>query len=344
MLKILSVGKFLKSSNTALHRSWALDKIAEHVNHVNTEAYSLYSKAINKLFNLGFNFPLPDILDVNTKIKGLVKRNDYDVIWIDKGLTINASTLKYIKKRLPDCKIISYTADNMALRHNQSFNFLKCFKLYDIHVTTKSYTVDILYKMGAQKVLFTNNSFESSYHYPRELSAKELMNLGGDIGFIGVWEKERFESMLFLAKKGLKVKVFGEGKWKEYVDYHPNLEIVPKALFSEDYSKALKAFKISLCFLRKLNNDLQTSRTMEIPACGGFMIAERTKEHLALFEENKEAVFFNDNDELYEKCRYFLDNDQEREEIMLNGLKRANSSGYSNYETIKRIINIALKQ
>lgn len=343
MLNILSVGKLLKPSNTAFHRSLALEKIANKIDHVNTETSSFYYKLINKLFNIGCFLNLPDILNVNTEIKNLVSRNNYNIVWIDKGLTVNPSTLKFIKKRLPECKIISFSADNMTLRHNQSNNFLNCFKFYDIHVTTKSNTVDLMYKMGAQKVLFTNNSFESSYHYPRNLSDKELKKFGADIGFIGVWEKERFESILFLAKKGLKIKVFGQGKWKNFIRYHPNLEIVAEALFSEDYCKAIKAFKISLCFLRKLNNDLQTTRTMEIPACGGFMLAERTKEHLALFEENKEAVFFSDNDELYDKCRYFLENDKERDEIAFNGFKKTCSSGYSNYETIKRIINKALK-
>src|SRR5690606_38676558 len=115
--------------------------------------------------------------------------------------------------------------------------------------------------------------------------------LGEDVGFIGIWEKERCDSILYLARNGIKVKIFGGGKWNDYRGID-NLEILPP-LYSDDYSKALQAFKISICFLRKLNFDLQTSRTMEIPACGGFMLAERTTEHMALFKEGKEAEFFS---------------------------------------------------
>ncbi len=128
--------------------------------------------------------------------------------------------------------------------------------------------------------------------------------------FIGAWEKERCESILYLAKNGIKVKVFGDGKWNEYKNIS-NLTLCP-AVFSVDYSKALQAFKISLCFLRKMNFDQQTSRTMEIPGCGGFMMAERTDEHRALFEEDKEAVFFSSDEELLEKCKYYLSHDEER--------------------------------
>ncbi|MGY8914245.1 MAG: glycosyltransferase family protein, partial [Flavobacteriales bacterium] len=122
----------------------------------------------------------------------------------------------------------------------------------------------------------------------------------------------------------------------------PNLTVLP-GIFSEDYSKALQAFKISLCFLRKINFDQQTTRTMEIPACGGFMVAERTQEHLELFEEDREAAYFSSNEELLEKCRYFLAHDDERKKVAAAGLKRCKTSGYSNEKTVKKMLDKVLK-
>lgn len=343
MIKILSIGNFLMSSNTAFHRSKSLEEISDEFDYVNSEGISIFWKISNKLFRLGLNTKLPDILGLNRKIINLVKSKSYDIIWIDKGLTVNKSTLVEIKKNLPDCKIVSYSADNMSLRHNQSANFLECFKLYDFHITTKSLIIDKLYKMGAKNVIFTFQSFEKKYHYPRILTKSDLKKYSADVGFIGVWEKERFESLLFLAKKGIKVKVFGLGKWKKYINTNNNLNIISSGLFSEEYCKALQAFKISICFLRKLNNDLHTSRSMEIPACGGFMIAERNDEHKKLFEENREAIYFSDNNELFEKCNYFLHNEVERDKIRKNGYNRCINSNYSNFETLKHLINKILK-
>lgn len=40
-----------------------------------------------------------------------------------------------------------------------------------------------------------------------------------------------------------------------------------------------------------MNYDLQTTRTMEIPACGSLLMAERTIEHEELFKDEEEAVF-----------------------------------------------------
>lgn len=343
-MKILSIGTMSGLSNTCLHRNWALEKISDEIDVVNTriKPISVWYRIAYRLFQYGVGIRVPDNSSANKKIKKLIGAAvavPYDIVWIDKGVTINSTTLNYIRKLSPHTKIVSYSPDNMALRHNQSQNYLDCIPLYDIHFTTKSYILEDMRRLGARKIEFTNKHYEQTFHYPRVLSENEMQHLGGDVGFIGAWEKERCDSILYLAKNGIKVKVFGDKKWNDYKT--ENLEIAP-GIYSEDYSKALQAFKISLCFLRKMNSDTQTSRTMEIPACGGFMLAERTREHLELFSENQEAVFFANDDELLEKCRYYLNNEKERRRIVEGGIERCKTSGYSNEESIKRMLKIVL--
>ncbi len=339
-INILSIGGFINLSNTCLHRHWALKKIASKIDKVNTRSKKtkLSYKIAYRLFNWGIPVFLPDHQKANKTIKKLVQENEYDVIWIDKGNTIHPKTLLFIKKENPNAVIVSYTADNMVERHNQSYNFLKCVPLYNYHITTKSYIIDDLKSLGAQNVIFTNQSFESTFHYPRKLSISDQLNLAADIGFVGTWEKERSDSIEYLAKHGLSVRVFGTGNWLKLKGKYPNLTIEDKILYGEEYAKSFKAFKISLCFLRKINLDKHTSRTMEIPACGGFMIAERTDEHKMLFEENKEAVYFSSNEELLAQCRYYLDNDEERKHIAQAGTLRCKTSGYSNIDAVNKIL------
>ena len=344
-MKILSIGSMSGLSNTCLHRHWALQKISDEIDVVNTrkKPFSIWYRVANRLFQLGLAIRLPDNSSANKETKEFINKaieTPYDIVWIDKGITINSKTLAYIRRFSPNTKIVSYSPDNMALRHNQSQNYLNCIPLYDILFTTKSYILEDMLRLGARKIEFTNNHYEQTFHYPRILSEDEMQRLGGDVGFIGAWEKERCASILYLAKNGIKVKVFGDKIWNDYKS--ENLEIKP-GIYSEDYSKALQAFRISLCFLRKMNSDTQTTRTMEIPACGGFMLAERTAEHLELFSENEEAVFFSTDEELLEKCRYYLNNEEERRRISEAGIQRCKTSGYSNEEAVKRMLKTALK-
>jgi spore maturation protein CgeB len=60
---------------------------------------------------------------------------------------------------------------------------------------------------------------------------------------------------------------------------------------------------------------LTTSRTFEIPACGGFMLHERTDEVLNFFEEGAEIACFSDEVELVDKVRYYLTHESEREKM-----------------------------
>jgi hypothetical protein len=342
-MKILSIGWFRKESNTSLHRHLALEKNADYLDKVECAAKStnLKSRIAYHLFQRGLPIKLPDNIGANDKITKLVAANEYDVVWIDKGITINKETLLFIKNKNPSCKIVSFSPDNMALRHNQSQNYLDCIPYYDYTFTTKSYILEDLKKMGVKNVNFIHKTYGEDFHYPRVLSTEEKEHLGGDVGFIGAWEKERCESILYLVENGIKVKVFGDGKWNEYKSFSKNLSILP-GIFSDDYPKALSALKISLCFLRKINFDQQTARTMEIPACGGFMLAERTQEHLDLFEEGKEASYFSSNEELLKLCHYYLSHEEERIQLAKAGLKRCHTSGYSNDKTIKKMLDTVL--
>lgn len=341
-MKIISVANLsdYNDSNTALHRHWALMRLSSVVDRIDTLIlYDFRNKLVKKLFNFGLDyFYYSGTYSFNKDIILKSTLINPDIVWIDKGIGIRKKTLIELKKNHPNIIIIGYSPDEMTKRHNQSKEFLESLPYYDAYITTKSYAVENLKKIGAKKVYFVNNAYEEKFHYPHELNNKDRENLKADVGFIGMWEKDRAESLIYLAKKGLKVRVWGGGRWLLYQNKIENLIIEDKALFSEEYSKALSAIKINLCFLRKMNDDLQTTRTMEIPACGGFMLAERTQEHVQLFVEGREADFFSTNQELYEKCMFYLINENIRASIAQAGYQKCLSAGYSNYDTLKSVI------
>jgi hypothetical protein len=115
-------------------------------------------------------------------------------------------------------------------------------------------------RLGAKNLTFVNNSYSEDLYKPYELSETERNELGGDVGFIGAWEEERCKSLLYLVDHGVKVKVFGDAKWNKFSNYSSDLTIMGRFLGDEDYCKSLRVFRVSLCFLRKMNFDTQTTR------------------------------------------------------------------------------------
>lgn len=293
---------------------------------------SLIQRVRTKLFGR------PDLAGVNLQIRNAAKEFKADVLWIDKGLTITIKTMENVRSLLPSCKFVGYSPDDMYAPHNQSRHFKKSLKMYDLYFTTKSYGVAELKSMGALTVIFLQNAFCLYTHRPMQVTKIDRERFGGPVGFVGTFEKDRAASVHKLARNEVSIRIWGNGWGRERLRYS-NLNIMGRAIYGDDYATALCAFDINLCFLRKINRDLQTTRSIEIPACGAFMLAERTDEHLSLFEEGKEAEFFETDEELLDKVRYYLRHVDQRKRIADAGRERCIKSGYSYHDRIKDMMH-----
>lgn len=331
----------LWSGSTALHRMQALRDIGATVHPIDTTPDSVRSLEKTIVIRAWRRLAGPaDLARANTAIRACVARETPDVLWIDKGLTIGAETLRAVHASCPRCIIAGYSPDDMMNPYNQSQRFLASLPEYDVYFTTKSCGVAELQTLGARLVRFIGNSYDPSTHRPVTPTEQQRMGLGGVVGFIGQWEAERSASVCELARAAVPVRVWGGPDWRKCRYRSKFLRLEHRPLWGEYYASALCSFDINLCFLRKSNRDLQTTRTMEIPACGTFMLAERTDEHLALFEEGKEAEFFGDNAELIDKAKYYIAHPAQRRAIAEAGRQRCLRSGYSNQDRMLQLMKV----
>jgi len=290
---------------------------------------------VKLMWKLGF--PLDEAC-ANTKIRDILhKGQDINLVWIEKGNTIYPSTLRLIKRIIPHVPLASFSEDDMYAWHNRSFYYTWGLKHYDIIFTTKTYNLTELKKLGGRRTELVLDSFDEALHRPVSLSEKEKKEYETDVGFIGTFENDRAEQMLFLAENGIKVEIYGN-EWDAWLFKHPNLIVHNTPIYNEEYVKKINATKINLCFLRKMNRDAVTSRSVEIPACGSFMLAERTERHKDFFKEGEEAEFFGSREELLEKIRYYLTHTDERQKIAERGRKRCFDGGYSNRDQLARAL------
>ena len=331
--------------NTSVHRVNALRQLDYEVEVIDSARLlsamrhqRWFRKITYRLFRYGLPVPTYSGRLFHESIRTVAKEGSWDMLWLEKSLEVSSADIRAVREANPDIVVLGFSPDDMAGRHNQSVQFISSLKDYDIYLTTKTYNVPELKSLGAPQVRFVGNGFDPDAFRPEPANGDERSQLGSDIGFIGSWEEDRALHLLALAEEGFNVRVWGFN-WESCNLNHPNLKLEYRPLLFDKFRKACDAFKINLNFLRKMNRDLQTTRSVEIPACGGFMLAERTEEHLGLFREGIEAEFFSSQEELVEKCNFYLAREDLRRRIAHAGRERCIRSGYSNAERLRAILS-----
>jgi spore maturation protein CgeB len=116
------------------------------------------------------------------------------------------------------------------------------------------------------------------------------------------------------------------------------------SLLDNEYIQANQAAKICIGLLSVENRDEHTSRSAEIPYIGSLLCAERTFEHMAMYRENEEAVFWRTPEECAAKCFMFLSDESRRKSIAKSGHTRCLNNGYLNEPTMDTILNTLIKR
>ncbi|UCC94668.1 MAG: glycosyltransferase [Candidatus Omnitrophota bacterium] len=338
MHRILIVAP-LKYGTTSFSRLKALKNIFKAVEAIDITPYinnlSLWKQLLTNHMYVGGNLSC-----INREVIKRCAKFGPDMLWVDKGLYVWPQTLKDVRRR--GSLLIHFSPDNHMIPSNQNSHYRNSIPLYDIHITTKMHNVEWLLEHGAPAAKYIGNGFDPDIHRPITLTEKECEVFGCDVGFVGHWEPAREEALLWLYKKGYRMKVWG-GNWEHARHRKHPLFIGARHLVGDEYTKAICGAKINLCFLSLWHKDKTTDRSVEIPACGQFMLAERNEEHLKFFEDGIEAEFYENDDEMIEKINYYLEHEDERKAIGQFGRKRC-LAGYSNEARLRSVLQEIIQE
>jgi spore maturation protein CgeB len=279
-----------------------------------------------------------DPMGINRKILDALAQEPVALLLIDQGDMIRPETLRAARGLAPGVRIALFTEDNLALPHNRSVWQERCFPLYDLVVTAKraNLSIDELPALGAKRIVYLAQGFDPVLHAPPEPPSPP----DTEIGFVGTFESERAAFLLALARAGLGVRVAGNG-WRRMRRAHPLLTVDVHPLYGPEYAERIGRTAINLGLLRERNRDRHTSRTVEIPACGGFLLAPRTEEAEELFVEGQEAEFFADFDEAMRKIRRYLEDERARRRVAASGRARCQNSDYSHLARMREVLRAA---
>lgn len=239
------------------------------------------------------------------------------VIWVDKGRWLRAPELEEIK-RTTGALAFHYTPDPAFTVHT-SRHFMDCLPIYDLCITTKRYELDTYGRNGAGKTVFALQGIDDRFDRIQACSRFEGRPI--DLMFIGHKEPHYMRVLSVARTVSDSLRIFGPGwlKLSHEILWH---QVVGEAVWGENYAAKLAQGRIGLGLLSKMCPDVFTTRSFEIPASGAMLLAERTPGHQELFDEDFEAVFFGSDEELLDKCRFYLKNESARLRIARAGRSR----------------------
>jgi spore maturation protein CgeB len=146
--------------------------------------------------------------------------------------------------------------------------------------------------------------------------------------FIGNPDKIRVEHLIFLAKSGLQIDVYGHG-WNRFLPKLPNVRIFD-AVYEKDFWRTLHSYRLQINIFRPHNRGSHNMRSFEVPASGTIMLAPDSSEHREFFQPGEEIFTYSSKRELVAQARFILElSAQEASRIRDNARQRAVNSGYS---------------
>ncbi|RNJ48676.1 CgeB family protein [Methylocystis hirsuta] len=222
----------------------------------------------------------------------------------------------------------------------------KTLPLYDWVFTTKTFGLkDLESTLGVRSASFFPPAYDPEVHTIVALDSADQALYQADVSFVGTWQlkNEQLLSALQTAAPNATIKIWG-GDWHKATAPNLRSAIQHKTVLGLEYSKCVRASRINLSPMRDRqvgasSGDLITHRTFAMPACGGFMLHERTPEITDYFIEGKECALYSDTDDFIAKARYYLEHEYERARVAEAGRARALRSGYSVDARVQEVLS-----
>jgi spore maturation protein CgeB len=339
-MKAISILYLGSISGTSLDRANAFRRLGHRVDHMDLRELLPKTGWVDRVtWKLGGDWFSPWLMRVLPE-KLAAKR--YDLCHVDGGVWVTPRVIALLRKYARS--IINYSIDDpLGPRDGaRSKAYRQSLPFYDLCVVMRPQNVAEARSLGAKEVLRVYMSADEVSHAPRPLTQEDRRRWGADVLFIGTWFPERGPFLLQLAKLGIPLTIRGANwnkapEWPRLKQYWNGGQIQ-----GDDYAKAIQCARVNLGLLSKGNRDMHTTRSLEIPALGALLCAERTSEHIAMYEEGKEALFWESTDECAAMCRSAMEDEDRRQAIAAAGHSRVMANGHYNEMVLGEIISKAM--
>jgi hypothetical protein len=265
------------------------------------------------------------------------------MVYVDGGEWVTPNIIALFRKHTK--KVINYNIDDPLGGRDgaRSKAYRMSLPYYDLCVVMRDQNVKEAQVLGAKKVLRVFMTADEVSHTQRKLTDADLQKWSSDVLFLGTWMPERGGFLLELIKYGVPLTIRGSNwhkapEWQALQPYWKG-----GSISGGDYAKAIQCAKVCIGLLSKGNRDQHTTRSSEVPALGSLLCAERTAEHMQMYQEGVEALFWKDAAECARMCIYALADETRRASIAEAGKARLAKNKHYNQAVLAQIVSTSLE-
>lgn len=339
-MRVLYLGASAPSS-TSRHRAEALRRLGHEVDLL--DPYLAASRHLRGLlgalhYRTGYVMTRP-VVEAWLKAE-LGRLPAHDLCWVDNGELLSLGALRQLKVQARRLVLFNHDDPSGTRDHARFITLRGAIPAYDLCVVVRAMNVREFQTLGARDVMRVWMSHDEVAHRPLDARRPVDTQYDNDVVFIGRRMKgeDRDLFMLSLVRQGLKPAIWGDN-WQSSTLW-PDLQPYWRgtSLSGQDYVDAIRGSRLCIGMLSKGNRDQHTTRTMEIPAAGGLLCAERTAEHLELYREGEEAVFWSSAQECAALCQSLLADPARRASIRHAGQQRLIANRVGNEDLCRAVL------
>ncbi len=327
-MRILYLGATFEHSTSA-HRAGALRRLGHQVVHVDPRRALPKGRLIGGLsVRLGFGVFTPLVLRY---LKATVNPSEFDLAWVDGCPELGPAAYRWMKQT--GLKVVNYNVDDpFSIRDGRKWTLYKAaVRRHDLTAVVRTENITEARDYGAAHVVRVYRSYDPVAHAAFGPSEEDRQKYSSEVSFIGTWMPERGPFLSRLLELGVPLSIWGD-RWQKAPEWS-RLRTAWRGpgLYGRDFAAATLCSKVALGLLSKGNRDLHTTRSAEVPYLGGpAFCAERTPEHMSMFKEGAEAVFWSSAEECSLQCSRLLADDRSREAMVKAAKHKIHALGLSN--------------
>jgi glycosyltransferase involved in cell wall biosynthesis len=253
-----------------------------------------------------------------------VRNDQVDAIIVDNFPPYHPDWLR----RLPAFKVLR-TSDGPVAAYDRDFAYAHAYDLILYHSPAYSRDLDMSDKLryvGAQRMAFWPlGLFDAAFD--AALSGDDLMSLPRDVDvvFVGALHLGKMPFLARVKKAlGSRLCMHGLANWKRNLYFNVKFGfpgwMTPIA--QSGYVQLYQRAKIGFNIHNRGKFTVGSYRLYELPANGVMQISDGDEHLGSFFDVGNEIIGYGNVDDLIDKIRFYLDNDEERRRIAINGYRR----------------------